>query len=100
MADQKPTVPEGAKLFNVIVVYDVYAVAHDFETATAAVKDFIQNGELPPSESKALGVRREVEVREAWRNEKPFVGADVTDDEFEKIKGKTTIETYNLFNKK
>ncbi len=83
------------KLYNVIILFDVYAVAESGEAARDAVMQFISNGDLPPSESKAIESREERNIRQSWRDQKPIVGADVTDDDFEKkIKGHTTIEIY------
>lgn len=86
------------KLHNVIVTFDVYALAHDATAAReiiiAAIRD--ATDPLGVSEAVALPVSREREVRAAWRDEKPFAAEDVTDEEFESIKGKTTIEVFKL----
>jgi hypothetical protein len=89
------------KLHNVIVVFDVYALAHDAvqarEVILAAIRDM---NPLPPSEAVALPTSRIREVRAAWTGQKPFVADDVTDAEFESVKGKTTLEVFELLNLK
>jgi len=81
------------KIFNVIVVHDVYAVAESQEAAVAAVKEFIRNGELKASET-ALPIHNDRNIRDSWREERPVVGSDVSDEDFDKLKGKTTIDIY------
>lgn len=46
----------------------------------------------------ALPVSRERELRPTWHAEKPFVAEDVSDEDFAKIKGKTTLEIFKLLN--
>jgi len=48
-----------------------------------------------PSEMTALEARTEGNIRQSWREQKPFVAADVSDADFEKkVKGHTTIEMF------
>lgn len=83
------------KLFKTIVLYDVCVVADGHEAARQAVKDWIATGELPPSEEVALEIRDENNIRDAWKSQKPLVGADISDQDFEKrVKGRTTIELF------
>ncbi len=88
------------KLFNTCVVWDIYTVAESHEAARAAAEAMIKSGELNPSESVALEVKRENEVREAWRNERPLVGQDISDADFEKLKGKTTHDVFAMLHVK
>lgn len=97
----KPASPARApgendpKLFNVIVVFDVYAVARNGESARECVLNWIRNEQLEPSEQRALEARRDPEVRLAWREEKPLVADDITDEEFDGfVKGNTTIKVF------
>jgi len=87
-------------LFNVVAVWDVYVAAESHDAARAAVDELIKAGELPVSESNALPVRREVEVREAWRDQRILVGADVSDADFEKLKGKTALQVFQMLHTK
>jgi hypothetical protein len=83
------------KLYNTIVIYDVYTIANSSETARKAVMQFIQAGDIQPSESTALETRAENNIRSSWRDQKPLVGEDITDDDFDKrVKGHTTIEMF------
>lgn len=88
------------KLFNVIIVWDVYCAAESHEEARKAAMEFITHEvpaeRLPPSESTALETREERNVRQAWRDEKPLVGNDVSDTDFEKLKGKTTLDVFKM----
>lgn len=90
------------RLYNTIMVFDVYCVAESPEEARATILEAIRDGEQPldPSEQNALPVSREREVRDAWREEKPFVGATVSDEDFERCKGKTTFEVFKMLHVK
>jgi hypothetical protein len=107
MSDKKQPTPKytpgenDAKLFNVIRIWDVYVFARAAEEAQACLDTWIRSENLTPSEATALPVTRDPEVRERWRNEKPLVANDITEEEFEEMaKGRTTIELYNLLFKK
>lgn len=85
------------KLYNTICVWDVYVVAESAEEARKTALSWIKNSEEPleVSESTALEAREERNVRAAWRDQKPLVGNDISDDDFEShVKGNTTIEVY------
>ncbi len=85
-----------AKLFNTIIVWDVYAIAEDEADARAAAIANILEG-LPASEQVAREVGKQA-VRAAWVNEKPLVGSAVSDEDFEKIKGKTCEQVWTEAN--
>lgn len=90
------------RLYNVIMMYDVYCVAESPEEARQAILEAIRDQEAPldTSEQNALPVSREREVRDAWREEKPFIGATVSDEDFERCKGKTTFEVFKMLHVK
>lgn len=87
------------KIFNAIVLYDVFVVAETNEAAVEALKAWIAEG-LNPSEQKAMEARDERNIRQSWREQKPLIGADISDADFKKLKGKTTIEAFELIYKK
>ncbi len=88
------------KLWNVIIVHDVFALAESPEKAREVILAAIHNGELPPCDQNAIPVNHERSIREAWREQKPFVAEDVSDKDFESIKGKTTLEIFGqIFSK-
>lgn len=92
------------KLFNTIIVWDVYAYAENQEDARAAALENIKAGllgdtELPPSTQTAIELGRQ-SVREAWLNQTPLVGEAVSDADFQKIKGKTCEQVWAEMNKK
>lgn len=82
------------KLYNVVIIHDVFVVGNDPEKAREAVLAAIREG-ATPSEMTALEARTEGNICQSWREQKPFVAADISDDDFEKkIKGHTTIELW------
>lgn len=88
------------KVWNVIVVHDVYAIAETPESARAAIIAAIASGEIELTEQNAIPVNAERGLRESWREQKPFVGDDVSDADFETLKGKTTLEIFKMINEK
>lgn len=87
------------KLHNVIIVHDVYVVAETEEDAIKTVLDGIHTAEEPlkPSEQVAIEAtdpRRS--VRAAWCDERPFVGASISDADFETLKGKSTLDVCKM----
>lgn len=87
-------------LHNVVLVYDVYVVAESAEAARQAAKDLVvaENPEdrLAPNDENALPVNHVRTIRDSWRTQAPLVAADVSDDDFEKIKGKKTLEIFEI----
>lgn len=85
------------KIFNTVIVYDIYVAAESGEAARTTALAWIRGAEpLAPSDQVALEAREERNVRQAWRDEKPLVADDISDADFAKLKGKTTIEAYKL----
>lgn len=83
------------KLFNTIAIWDVYCVAETGEEARKALLNFIAHGdECTPSECVATETSREVAIRNAWREQRPIVASDVSDDDFKKLEGRTTIQIF------
>ena len=83
------------KLYNVIVNFDMYVVAESPEAAREALTAWVAEGN-EPSEVVAIEAARENSVRTAWRDKPPLVAADVTDTQFETLKGRTTATPYTL----
>jgi len=83
------------KLYNTIAIFDVYTVAESNEAARDALLAAIANGQKP-SEITATETLRESAVRQGFRDERPFVGDDVSDADFQKLKGKTTAQAYEM----
>lgn len=89
------------KLFNVVVLYDVYVAAEDQDAAMEAIKQFILNGELGVSERKAFEAKEPHSIRLAWqKDQRPIVAGDVSDADFERCKGKTTLEVQDMIYRK
>lgn len=83
------------KLFRTVVVWDVCCVAETPEEALKAVRAAIRDGHKA-SEEIGTEITHERNIRAAWREEKPFVGDDVSDQDFERVKGKTTFQTFEM----
>jgi len=81
------------KLFNTIAIFDVYAVAETSEKARDGLLAWIAEG-AAPREIVAVETSREGSIRESWRAQKPIVADDVSDADFKKLEGKTTIEIF------
>jgi hypothetical protein len=83
----------GLRLYNTIVIFDVYTVAKSPEAAREAILAAITSGEKP-TEAVVKEVTMVNSIRSSWCEEKPFVAADITDEEFESLRGSTTQQTY------
>jgi len=81
------------KLFNAIAIFDVYVVAETSEEARKTLLAAIAEGQAP-SEIVGAEINRENSIRSSWLEQSPFVGGDVSEQNYTKIKGKTTIEIY------
>lgn len=81
------------KLYNTIAIFDVYIVAESGEAAREALLASIKEG-TKPSEVTATETVRETAIRSGFREERPFVAGDVSDEDFEKCKGKTTAQVF------
>lgn len=82
------------------MIHDVYVVAESNTDAIDALRALITEqagaGDLKPTEQTALESRNANNIRESWQKERPLVGAQVSDADFEKLKGKTTSEIWDL----
>lgn len=81
------------KLYNTIVIFDVYTIANSAEAARQSALQWIRERELPVSESTAIETRTD-NIRSSWRDQKPLVADDVSDSDFESIKGKTAADIW------
>lgn len=89
------------KLFHTIVIYDCFVVANDALEARNAVKHFVKHEDMQPTEETALEASSEHNIRPSWRDQKPLVGSDISDDDFTKrVKGHTVIEMFEILYKK
>lgn len=95
--DDKPKDRVNLRLFNTIVIFDDYVVAKDGQSAREALLAALTAGEVTPMEIVAKEVTMINSIRASKTEEKPLVAADVTDEEFETLKGITNIEAFNRF---
>ena len=89
------------KLFNTIAVFDTYIVAEDAQSARDTLLSIIYGNKhhspeihVPPNEITATEARMERSIRPSCQTERPFIGDDVSDADFKKCQGKTTIEIF------
>ena len=83
------------KIFNVIITWDIPCFAETESAAIEAILDLIKSGELSATHSKALELKASP-LKPQWRDERPIVANDVSDEDFAKLQGKTTQEGYDL----
>lgn len=81
------------KLYNTVIVFDVFVVAETPEAAREAALGALRE-DLAPSEQVATEVTRPNTIRAAWANQPPFVAADVTDADFATLQAKDTAAVY------
>lgn len=88
------------KLFKTIALWDVYVAAETPEAAREAIMHWITEEKLKVSECTALEVRNDTNIRDSWKAQSPIVGNDISDDDFKKLKGKTTAQAFELLYKR
>lgn len=103
-APTKPKTPEkdrvDLKLFNTIVIFDVYTVGRSPEETKKALLAAIAAGDAAPTEITAREITSANSLRASWLDQAPYVAGDVTDEEFETLKGITTGAAYERFYKR
>lgn len=84
------------RLFNTILIYDVYTVARTAEAARESLLSAIRAGESPvePTESVAREVTMRNSIRQSWTEQKPYYASDVTDEEFDGLKEHDTLQMW------
>lgn len=88
------------RVFNTIVIFDVYTVGRSPETCRETILEAIQAGTIQPNEVVAKEVTMANSIRTSWTEQKPWVAKDVTDEEFEQIKDLTTSQAWDAFYKR
>lgn len=88
------------RLYNTIIVYDVYTVGHTEEAARESLLAAILSGEAKPTETIAREVTMSNSIRTSWLEQKPWYASDVSDDEFEQFKTMTTSAVWDRFYKR
>lgn len=90
----------AARLHNVVIVFDCYCVAESPAEAREAVKQMIyaenQEDRLAISDENALPVVHTRSIRDSWKDQAPVVAADVSDADFDRIKGKKTLDIFEV----
>lgn len=91
------------KLFQTIVIFDVVVTANSEEAAKAALIALIRDQADPQGANEVVAreITHEREIRHAMKTSTPIVGADISDADFETIRGKTNLEMFErLYTKK
>ena len=99
---EKPKDRIDLRLFNTIIIFDVYTVARTAEAAREGLLSAIRASENPaePSESVAREITMKNSIRLSWVEQKPWYANDVTDDEFAALKENTTMQLFERFYEK
>lgn len=87
----------GLRLFNAIIIYDDYVVAKSAEEARTTLQTGIIAGDVSPIEIVAKEVTMANSIRSSKTDDKPLVASDVTDEEFETLKGITNSAAFERF---
>lgn len=88
------------KLFHTIIIYDAFVVAENNENARETMLHWIREEKVKPSEETAPETRSDNEIRDSWKAQSPYVSNEISDEDFKKLKGKTTMDIYNMLYKK
>lgn len=83
------------KLYNTIIAFDCYVFAESEGAAIDALNEMIKSGEVGGTHRKALELRASP-VRKEWQDERPLVAADVSDADFERLRGKTIQQAHEM----
>jgi hypothetical protein len=85
------------KLYNAIAIFDVYMVSRDGNLARESLISAIASGDVEPTEVTATEIRQQGSIRASWLEKSPYIATDVTDAEFETLKGITTSAAFDRF---
>ena len=86
------------QLFNFVVMYDLYIVAHSKEEARNAILASVRQGE-EPTDITEYTIRATRDIRNEWKHERPLVAGAITDTEWEPFKGMKTQEFFEAVTK-
>lgn len=87
------------KFYKVMLLSHPYVLASSSEEAREVAKKALLGGELVLSEEVAVELNRMDDILPTHRERKGALVADsITDDEFDKIKGKNNAEIFNVVN--
>ncbi len=89
------------KLYNVVIIYDVIVVANEGTSAREAVLQWIRDADEPldPNHIASLQVVH-APLKPTQQAIKPIVAADVSDQDFATVKGKTNQQVHDMLFKK
>lgn len=93
----KPKDRIDLRLYNAIVIYDDYVVARSGEEARRCLLSSIKDGLIDPMEVVAKEVTMANSIRASKTDDSPLVAGDVSDAEFENLRGITTSNAFERF---
>jgi len=79
------------KLFNALVHYEAWILAHTSDGARIALESLIRGGEVKPFEAVAFEIRNERDIPARIKEELPFVANEVPPSEYEPTADDTVI---------
>lgn len=85
------------RLYNTIVIFDVYMISRSPEEARKALLESIANGDAKPTEIVAKEITAPNSIRSSWLDQTPYVAGDISDGEFEDLRGITTSDAFARF---
>lgn len=85
------------RLYNTIIIFDVYTIGRTAEEARATLLAAIAAGDAKPTEMVARELTARGSVRESWVDQPPYIASDVTEEEYKDLKGITTAEAFDRF---
>lgn len=88
------------RLYNTIIVYDVYVVARSAEAAREAILAAIDSGDAKATELVSKEITADRSIRSSWVDQPPYIAADITDEEFTALKGSTTLAAFERLYKR
>jgi hypothetical protein len=88
------------RLYNTIVIFDVYSVGRSPEACRDSLLAAIRAGEVEPTERVAREVTMQNSIRASWLEQKPWYASDVSDGEFESLKELSCSDAWDTFYKK
>ena len=100
--EPKPKDRIDLRLYNTIIIFDVYTVARSGDAAREGLLAAIRSQDNPaePSENIAREVTMKNSIRGSWVEQKPYYASDISDEEFEKNRTYTTMELFERFYEK
>jgi len=93
----KPKDRVDLRLYNAIIIYDDYVISRSPEEARLALLASIKSGDLSPMEIVAKEVTMANSIRRSKIDERPLVASDISDSEFDTLRGIDISSAFERF---